>query len=106
MKMSPASSHAVANVAFSLRKPVTRMNGVGAMLLRRCENAVNIEIALGGRRRADMLGLIGQPDVQRAAVGVGKNRDAGDIHIPQRPNDTHRDLAAVGDQNLPKHTQV
>ena len=43
------------------------------------------------------------PDVQRAAVGIGKHRDAGNFHFPQRADQPDGDLAAIGDQDLSKH---
>jgi len=68
------------------------------MFLRGIQQAVDAQIAFRRGRWADMLCLIGHPNVQRGAVGIRKNRNAGDVHLTQRANDAHRDLTPVGDQ--------
>ncbi len=85
------------------QEAVTGMDGLGAVLLRRFENPIHAQIALRRRRRPDVLGFIGQANVQRAAVGIREDRDAANLHLAQRANDAHRDLATVGDQNPTKH---
>ncbi len=79
------------------------MDRVGSMLLRGFENAILAQIAFGRRRGSDMLGFIGHANVQRAAVGIRKDRDAADVHLAQRANDAHGDLATIGDQDPAKH---
>ena len=46
------------------------------------------------------VGLVGEPDEQRVAVGVGVHRHAADAGVLAGADDAHRDLAAVGDQDL------
>ena len=45
-------------------------------------------------------GLVGEAHVQRVAVGLGVDRDRADPHLVAGADDAHRDLAAVGDEDL------
>ena len=81
------------------------MDGLGAVLAGGVEDAVDAQVAFGGRRRPDALGLIGHADVQRSAVGVGIDGHGGDPHFAQRAHHPHRDFPAVCDQDLTKHGQ-
>ena len=79
------------------------MNRVGSMFLGGLENAFLTQIAFGRSRGSDMLRFIGHANVQRAAIGVGKNGDAAYAHVAQRADDAYGNLAAVGDQDSAKH---
>ena len=79
------------------------MDGLGAVLLRRFENPIHAQIALGRRRGPDVLGFVRQANVQRAAIGIREDRDAANLHLAQRANDAHGDLATIGDQDSTKH---
>ena len=81
------------------------MNGFGPVAARRIQNAVDAQIALGGRRGPQVGGLIGHAHVQRGAVGIGIDGHRDDPHLAQRANDTDSDLAAVGNQDLMEHSQ-
>ena len=82
------------------QEAVARMDGVGAGLVRGLEDAVDAEIALADRRRADAHRLVGEGDVRRVLVGVGIDRDGAIAHRLGRAHDAPGDLAAVGDQDL------
>jgi hypothetical protein len=71
--------------------------------LRRGDDRVDVQVAVGGRRRADADGLAGLADVPRARVGVAVDGDAGDAEFAQRADDPDGDLAAVGHQDLAEH---
>jgi hypothetical protein len=79
-------------------EPVAGVHGVGAGALGHLEQLRDLQIALGGRRGPDVEGMVGEPGVQRRAVGVGVDRDRLDAQLPAGPDDAHRDLSAVGDQ--------
>ena len=79
------------------------MDGLGAGRLAGRDDPFGDEIALRGRRRADMHGLVGHLDMHGVAVGVRIDRDRRDPHPPRRPDDPAGDLAAVGDQDFPEH---
>ena len=82
---------------------VARMDGLGAVLAGRVEDLFGHQVALRGGRRADVFGFVGHADVAGGAVGVGIDGHTGDAHLAQRADDAHRDLAAIGNQNLAEH---
>ena len=85
-------------------EPVAGMHGARAGALGGLHEALDLQIALGRRRRADQIRLVGERDVQRAAVGLGVDRHRPDPELPQRPEDADGDLPAVGDENLVEHS--
>ena len=52
-----------------------------------------------GERRPDVDGPVGEPDVQRVAVGGRVHGDGLDPELAAGADDADRDLAAVGDQD-------
>ena len=82
------------------QEAVAGMNGCGTGTLSRVDQLLHDEVALGRRRTAERVGLVGVRDVRRAPVGVGIDRDGADSELAQRPEDADRNLATVGDQNL------
>ena len=85
------------------QEAVARMDGVGAGDLAGGEQARDVEIALGGRRRADAHALVGEPHVHGVGVGRRVHGDGGDADLLAGAQDPERDLAAVGDQHLVEH---
>ena len=85
------------------QEAVSGVHGLGAGALDRVEQLVDREIALGRRTRAEQVGLVGALDVQRVAVELGVDRDRRDPELLAGTNDSDRDLAAVGDQDLREH---
>ena len=79
---------------------VAGMDRVGARPVRGLEDAVDAEIALADRRRADAHGFVGEGDVRSVLVGVGIDRDGAIAHRLGRAHDAPGDLAAIGDQDL------
>ena len=67
------------------------------------EDAVDVQVRLRARRRADRPGLVRHAHVQRIPVGFGVNGDGGDAEAPAGADDADRDFAAVGDQNGSEH---
>ena len=51
------------------------------------------------------MGLIGASDVDRVAVELRVDGDAGDAELGESPGDADRDLAAVGYEDLREHAQ-
>ena len=64
----------------------------------------DVEIAVGGPRRADADGLVGKADVERVAVGLAVDGDGADAEFAAGVQDAQRDFAAIGNQNLTKHS--
>jgi hypothetical protein len=60
MKTRPASTQAWAKAAFSLRKAVAGVNGVGAGLAGGVQQGVDAQVGLRGGAGADAHGLVGQ----------------------------------------------
>ena len=79
------------------------MDRFGADPPRRVEDRVRVEIALGGRGRADADRGVGGADVQRPGIGVGMDRRRPDAQAPAGRGDTAGDLAPVGDQHGREH---
>ena len=82
---------------------VAGVDGVGAVAAGGVQNAVDAQVAFGGGAGADVRRLIGHADVERGAVGVGVDGDAGDAHLAEGADDADGDLAAIGDQDLAEH---
>ena len=80
-------------------EPVTRMYRLRAGAHRGVDDGGDVEVALPGRCRAEQHGGVGLGDVAGAGVGLAVDGHRSDAHLPQRPDDPDRDLAAVGDQN-------
>jgi hypothetical protein len=80
-----------------------RVHGFRARLLAGGDDLVGDEIGLGGRRSADVHGLVGHLDGQRTGVGVGIDDHRLDAQATARLDHADSDLASVGDQNLRKH---
>ncbi len=82
---------------------ITRMKCIAARAARHLDQFVNTEIAFTRRRGADGVGFVGQPDVQRFAVGLAKNGNGLNAKFAARANDTHGDLAAISNQDFLEH---
>ena len=75
-------------------EPVAGMDRVGARLLRRADVLLRVQV------RRDLDRLVGRARVQRAAVVGRDDRDRADAQRTARPEDAHRDLAAVRHEQL------
>jgi hypothetical protein len=84
-------------------KPIARVDRVGTGVLGRRDDPVAAQVAFRRRRAADVDCLIRGPDVRRCGVGVAVDGNGGDTQLATGANDAHRDLAAIGDQDLAKH---
>ena len=82
---------------------VAGMDAVGARGLRGGDQALVRQIALRGRRRTDVNRLVGQPHMQRVAVGVGIDGDRAQAQAARGADDAAGNLAAIGDQDGFEH---
>ena len=82
------------------QKAVAGVDRVDARLLGDLENALAVEVGLGGRGRPDAVGLVGQAHVREVGVDFGVDGDGADADVVSSPDHTDRDLSAVGDQEL------
>ena len=80
-------------------EPVARVDRVGVRDLGGRDDRRDVEVAVGGSRRADAHRVVGEADVHRIGIGGGVHRDRLDPHLVRRAVDAQRDLAAIGDQD-------
>src|SRR5260370_703040 len=79
---------------------VAGVDGIGAVAPGGVENAVDAQVAFGGRTGSDVGGFVSHADMEGGAIGVGEDGDAGDAHFAEGADDADGDLAAIGDQEL------
>ena len=85
------------------QKAVAGMDRFRPAASRHVENLVEVEIRLAGRRRTDVVGVVGLAHVQGAAVHVGEHGDRFDAHLAAGADDADGDFTAVGDKNSFEH---
>ena len=82
------------------------MDRFGAGFPRGLEHALLVEVALGRSAGAEQVRLVGEGDVERAAVRLRVDGDGADTELAQRAEDADGDLAAVGNQHFPEGRHV
>src|SRR3546814_19051411 len=80
-----------------------RMDGLRACLLAGGNDPVDLQIAVLGRRGADMHGLVRHADMQGFPVSIGIDGHRGNAHLPRRLDDPAGNLASVGDEEFGDH---
>src|SRR5699024_375964 len=81
-------------------KAVARVNRIRPGQLRGPNQSSNVKVALFSVGRANADRFIGQLNVQGLGIRRRINRDRLQSQDPAGPTDPHRDLAAVGNQDL------
>ena len=84
-------------------KAVARMDGFAAVLQRNLDDLVPAQVGLGGGRRPDQRGGVGQRHMQAVGVGLRIDRHRTNPHLLAGADDADGNLAAVGNQELGKH---
>ena len=79
---------------------VAGVHRIGARRARDGDDLVDVEVGVGGGGAVEGVRLVGDPHELRVAVGVGVDRHARDPGVLAGADDPHRDLAAVGDEDL------
>src|SRR5687767_2802083 len=82
------------------------MNCVGAAGAHRIDDAVDAKVALARRAGADGDRLICHADVPRGAIAFGIHRHRREAKVTTRADDAHRDLPAVGDEDLAQNQAI
>ena len=85
------------------QKAIARMHRLGARRLARVDDQLGLEIAFRRRRRAEPHALVGHPDMRRAGIGIGINRDRLDPHRFRGADHPASNLPAIGDQDFLEH---
>src|SRR5690606_9129364 len=93
----------VGEVAVLRQEPVAGVDGLGAGLLRDLHDALAHQVRLARRRRAAVPALVGEAHVQGVAVDVRVDGDRLDAHLAAGAHHAHRELPAIGDQDLLEH---
>ena len=99
-ELQPVLLHDLREARVLRQKAVARVDRVGLADLGRRDDVGDIQIAVGGRRRADADRLVRQAHVHGVGVGGRVDRDRADAHFVRGPVDAQRDFAPVGDQQL------
>ena len=82
------------------QKPVARVNGVGACPDRRCHERLCTQIRSRGQSGANFHGFVGHADRQHFGIRCGICLHGPNSEIAGGTVDPHRDLPAVGDEEL------
>ena len=96
----PGVDHGLRERGVLGEEAVAGVDRVGAGLAGDVEQLVLHQVGVAGGRAAERVGLVGDLDVQRVAVGVGIHGDRADPAVRARPRDAHGDLATVGNEDL------
>src|SRR5207247_2948175 len=91
--------HRLGEIGVLGKETVARVDGDRAGPPGDLDNPPAVQVALAWRRRADRIGGVGGPNVQRVAVDVAGDGDRADAEIVAGANDAERDLAAIGDED-------
>ena len=84
---------------------VARVDGVRIGNFGRTDDAVDLEVALRTRGRADANGLVGQLNMEGLNVGLRVNGDAADAEFLAGADDAQGDLSAVGNKETLNHVR-
>ncbi len=85
------------------QEAVAGMDRLGAGTLDRVDDLVDRQVALGCRSGPEQVGLVGALDMDGVAVELGVHRNGADSELLTGADDSDRDLAAVGYQDLREH---
>src|SRR5205823_99809 len=85
------------------QKAVAGMDGIDVGDLGGGDDAVALEIALGGWTRPDTDGLIGEGKIGHVPVFLGEDADRLDAHLLAGAQDPQSDFAAIGYEHAGEH---
>ena len=91
-------------VGILAEQAVAGMDGVDVGDFSRGDDGGDVEIAVGGARRADADGLVGKANVERVAIGFAVDGDGANAEFAAGVEDAQRNFAAIGNQNFTKHS--
>ncbi len=97
--------HPLGEIRVLGQEAIARMDGDRVGDLRGADDRRHVEIARRRGRRSDADRLVGQQHVLEAVVRRGVHGDRLDSQLPAGAQDSQRNLAAVGDNDLLQHGQ-
>ncbi len=96
----PGVDDGLGEVGVLREEAVARVNGVGTRFGGGVEDLAEVEVGLRGGLPAQGEGLVGQAHMRGVGVRFGVDRHTAQSGILRCPDHPHRDLAAVGDEDL------
>ena len=81
------------------QEPVPRMHQGGLRASRGVHDRLDRQVGARGGWWADAERTVSHLHMERVAVRIGVDGDAGDAQLPAGADDAHRDLATVGDED-------
>ena len=88
------------------QEPEPRVNRLAAGRLGSRDHVGDSEVAVRRGGRPDAHGSIGEPYVHRLTVGGRVDGDRLHVELVERPDDAHRDLTPVRDEDAREHRQT
>src|SRR6185436_3020674 len=85
---------------------VAWMYRVGASGPGGIDDSIDAKVTFARRTRTDRDCLIRHADVARCAIALGIHRHRREAHVTTRAHDAHRDLPAVGDEDLAQNQAI
>src|SRR5438270_244029 len=82
---------------------VSGVHGLGAAAPDHVEDGLCVQVALGRSLAPQGVRLVGHTNVHGVSVEVGEHGDARDPELAKSADDPHRDLSAVGYEDLLEH---
>jgi hypothetical protein len=82
------------------------MDGIGSGLFGNLDNLLADEITLRGGGLADMISFVRHTHMQRATIGIRKDRYASNAEVAAGADDADGDFASVGNQYLSNHRSI
>ncbi len=76
------------------------MNGIGSSDVRCVKDAIDAKVTVGGGIAAKRDGLVCHAYVASSSIALRKDRHYPEAEVAACANDAHRDLPAVGDEDL------
>ena len=96
----------VGEVAAFGQEAVAGMHALRARHSGRVDQTLDVEVALARLRRADEVGLVAQPPMQRMLVGRREHRDGSHSEPLGGAGDAAGDFAAIGNQDGLEHCEL
>src|SRR6202035_1027423 len=87
-------------------KAVPGVDGLRARGSGGVDDAIDHQVRLRGRRRADLHRLVGEEHECCGAVRLAVHRNRADAEVATPADDAQSDLSAIGDEDLGEHQSI